>query len=169
MVEHQAIMKISNDLPMTLQPENVVRVETPSDSGEDIDDPKDKTVMSDEMSDEENTTPRNRYEYPQFVSTIRRNRMSFITGFQVSSSYLLDLRNQAPPEIQAWLDLHFLSPTKMKNMDKRYGLKRSEEHLKSGYGQRFALGVDGKKSDVRQQHGRLLQQDKQVIIGKNIQ
>ena len=47
-------------------------------------------------------------------------------------------------------------------MDARYGSLRAEKNL-FGSG-RFVLGVDGKKSDVRQKHGRMLKQDKQVII-----
>ena len=47
-------------------------------------------------------------------------------------------------------------------MARRHGFWRSQEHLKTG--PFIALGDDGKRSDVRQQHGQMINQDKIVII-----
>ena len=113
------------------------------------------------------STPMNTFEYPETVSAIRRCRMSAWSGFEVMNSLILDLRKNAPPEIQKFLDQHFLSSGKVENMVKRYGEERAKKHLENCFNQLLALGVDGKKSNVRQKHGRLLQQDKQVIIGND--
>ena len=149
-------------------------MENDSDEGGDFkDDEKDKNYEPgpEEIAETEKivtprSTPKNRYEYPETVSALRRCKVSYWYGFEILSSQLLDLRRHAKmyPEIQEFLDKHFLSPTKLENMDKRYGKERAEKHLKNGFFP--VLGVDGKKSDVRQKHGRLLKQDKQVIIGK---
>lgn len=50
-------------------------------------------------------------------------------------------------------------------MTQRYGILRAQKHLENLKSNPIiALGVDGKKSNVRQQHGRMLQKDKEVII-----
>ena len=65
-------------------------------------------------------------------------------------------------EIQQFLDRQFLSKTKLYNMAIRHGFWKSQQHLKSG--PFIALGDDGKRSNVRQKHGQMINQDKIVII-----
>ena len=169
--ETKELIKIS-DLPIEDTIENMVEgdLNNDSDDGDFIDDERDGNYEPEpeELAETEEiakpkSTPKNLYEYPETVSALRRCKVSYWYGFEILSSQLLDLRSHAPPEIQAFLDKHFLSPTKLQNMDKRYGKERAEKHLKNGFFP--VLGVDGKKSDVRQKHGRFLKQDKQVIIG----
>ena len=145
--------------------------ESITDRIEAIEDINDPDFMVKEKSKKKSEKIRNRFDYPETVSTIGRCQgTSYESGFRIISSYNLDLKSLAKtPEIHQFLDSNFMSKTKMYNMTQKYGKLRATKHfeLLKFNPELFVLGVDGKKSDVRQKYGRLLQQDKQVIIGKN--
>ena len=144
--------------------------ESIEDGNDTVEDANDPDFPHEEKSKKKSEKIRNRHDYPNVVSTIGRCQgTSYESGFRIISSYNLDLKSLATtPEIHEFLDNNFMSKTKMYNMTQKYGKLRANkhfEHLKFNP-ELFVLGVDGKKSDVRQKYGRLLQQDKQVIIGK---
>ena len=91
---------------------------------------------------------------------------SYESGFKILMSYLLDLKSHATsPEIEEFLDSHSMSKSKVYQMTQRHGDLRTKKHLEYLRSDpKIALGVDGKKSNVRQQHGRMSQKDKEVII-----
>ena len=148
---------IEQDLPSEVEDEN-----------DPIEDINDRDYEPDEKLRKKSEPIRNRFDYPSAISSIRRCQDSYETGFQILNSFLLDLKTHAPSqEIQKFLNSHFLCKTKVAQMTRRFGLLRAEKHLEYLKSDpKKVLGVDGKKSDVRQQHGRLKTEDKQVVIGE---